>query len=61
MTVYNIVKFRIKAHSGSTHSQQKKNSSETTAVLLRVAQYADVLKTAQSTGDRISKNGDLWQ
>ena len=38
---------------------KKKNISETTAVLLRTAQYVDVLKTV-STGDRISKNADLW-
>ena len=30
-------------------------------VLLRAALYVDALKTAQSTGDRISKNDDLWQ
>ena len=45
----------------SDYSQKKKSSSEITAVLLWTAQYVDVLKTAQSTGDRISKNGDLWQ
>ena len=30
------------------------------AILLGTVQYVDVLKTAQSTGVRISKNGDLW-
>ena len=41
-------------------SYKRENSSETTTVLLQTPQYVDVLKTAQSTGDKSSKTDDLW-